>query len=229
VLFGGGGWGGGGGGGGGIAVWTGSGDPPTVGCAPPQARGDLSVHVAGSRHPHRVDRANPDATPQPRRRAHAPPPRPHLAWAPRPRRGPSGLAPRPHIPTAGPELGEARPSGRAFFARRSWCGNLLFLFPNRMKRHVHGFKKLRCGGPGMPVSCGAESVAPQTRRHNLNRVSDRGVRLGVSSGGRRTRGTELEDTSNLKLDTPSRDRATERALQSYDQETYLEQNGNDRK
>jgi len=80
----------------------------------------------------------------------------------------------PLSPTAGPELGRARSSGRAFSARRSWCGNLLFPFIKKMKRHVSGFKKLRCGGPGMPVPCGAEFVAPQTRRHKLKRVSDRG-------------------------------------------------------
>jgi len=73
--------------------------------------------------------------------------------------------------TAGPELGGARSSGRDFSAHRSWCGNLLFPFTKKMKRHVSGLKKLRCGGPGMPVPCGAEFVAPQTRRHKIKRVS----------------------------------------------------------
>jgi len=80
----------------------------------------------------------------------------------------------PLSPTAGPELGGARSSGRVFSARRTWCGNLLFPFTKKMKRHVNGFTKLRCGGPGMRVRCGAEFVAPQTRRHKLKRVSDQG-------------------------------------------------------
>jgi len=80
----------------------------------------------------------------------------------------------PLSPTAGPDLGGARSSGRVFSARLSWCGNLLFPSTKNMKRHGSGFKKLSCGGPGMPVPCGAEFVAPQTRRHKLKRVSDRG-------------------------------------------------------
>jgi len=62
--------------------------------------------------------------------------------------------------TAGPALGGARFSWRVFSARRSWCGIFLFPFTKKMKRHVSGFEKLRRGGPGMPVPCGAEFVAP---------------------------------------------------------------------
>jgi len=80
----------------------------------------------------------------------------------------------PLSPTARPELGGARPSWRASSARRSWYGNLVRPFTKKMKRHVSTFNEFRCGGPGMPVPCGAEFVAPQTRRHKLKRVSDRG-------------------------------------------------------
>jgi len=162
-----------------IAVWIGAGDPPGVGGAPPPARGDMAVHVAGSRRPPRVDHISPAATPPPRRRAPSPPSRPHLAAAPPPRRGPSVWALRAHIATffpprrctaaspartrpaaAPPPCRRApalpprpRPSLRGR-RRRSWCLNLLFPCTNKMKRHGSGFNKLRCGGPGMPVPCG---------------------------------------------------------------------------
>ena len=159
--------------------------------------------AAGTRRYGCACRRLPPSTPrlprQPRRHAPGSPPRPRPAVAPPPRRrAPASPRPlrlgatRPHCHFFPPAplhsgLAGAHPACRRSPAppprprpnlrvrrRRSWCRNLLFPFTKKMKRHVSGFKKLRCGGPGMPVPCGAEFVAPQTRRHKLKRVSDRG-------------------------------------------------------